>query len=134
MASHLVLRQAVVVVSLALGGCQGSKPTDATVQDVEVELRNQLAPPGAYVSVMIGQRTVKLSHPAMRVTRVTISLKGELVITSVGLRDGGEKTDTIPLTDEEATRVRELKSVTFALGGDRVHTEQIPVAGAKKNP
>jgi hypothetical protein len=101
---------------------------------VERELKDDLAPPGAYITVLIGQRPLKLAQPAMRGTRVTLDAKRKLVITSVAFQGGGEKTDTTQLSAEEAVFVRGSKSVLFALGGQRWATESIPVVEVTISP
>ena len=125
---------ATAVVAAFGGGCRESSPSAATVRNVERELKNIVAPPGAYVSASIGQRFVKLSQPAMRIKRAVLNERGELAITFVALRDGEEKTDTVPLSEGEATHLRKLKSVPFVLGGEKAQTEFVPLTTGEAKP
>lgn len=123
---HRVCAATAAAVAITGSGCGDSKQSTTTLRNVERELRDSIAPPGSYVSASIVNRIVKLSQPAMRITRVTLNARDELAVTFIALRGGEEKTDKIPLNEGEATYLRKLKSVPFVLGGDKAQMELIP--------
>lgn len=73
----------------------------------------------ALVSVMIGQRIIKLPHPALRITGLVLVLSGTLVIAYLDLEDK-EQSETIKVTMDEAIQLHDRGRVTFVRQDDKL--------------
>ena len=116
-------RQFAASIATGLGltllpGCGGS----STSGDRE-RIRNW-----ALVSVMIGERIVKLPHPALRITGVVLVLSGVLVVAYLDLEEK-EQSESIKVTTEEAIRLQDRGRVVFVREDQKV--EEVAIHDVK---